>query len=80
MSDYDWRDDAKCTEVSPDIFFPDRGDMWKIALAKQICAGCPVAAECIADGESDEWSIRGGLVASQRKPMRAARLRAEGVA
>lgn len=75
-----WRDDAKCAEADPELFFPSREDLWKIALAKQICAGCPVAAECIADGVDDEWSIRGGLVASQRKPMRAARLRAEGVA
>lgn len=80
MSDHTWEEDAACREADPDLFFPERKEMWKIALARQICSGCSVAAECIADGENDEWSIRGGLVASQRMPMKWARLRSEGVA
>ncbi len=41
-----WMSDAKCVEVSPHLFFPEHGDMSTAALAKAICAECPVMVVC----------------------------------
>jgi WhiB family redox-sensing transcriptional regulator len=80
MSDYDWRDDAKCTEVSPDIFFPEKGDEnGRAKMARDTCSGCSVRLECLQDGVGDDWSIRAGLTARQRKNLRILSIN-EGVA
>ena len=39
-------DDVPCTRTPPDLFFAERPD--QVALAKALCAGCPVRAACLA--------------------------------
>lgn len=40
----DWFDDAACRGMGPDLFFPSQGEDGD--MAKQVCASCPVAAQC----------------------------------
>jgi len=42
----DWRLDAKCTQVDPDIFFPAKGDNTSHDKAVKVCSGCPVQRQC----------------------------------
>lgn len=41
-----WRDDALCRQVDPEVWFPEKGGD-NGAAAKTVCAVCPVAAECL---------------------------------
>lgn len=65
----DWMADAACTQVDPELFFPDRADMWEpTRQAKQVCASCPVRALCAADTPAwDRWSVRAGMTATERR-------------
>ncbi|HZU71239.1 MAG TPA: WhiB family transcriptional regulator [Acidimicrobiales bacterium] len=47
-----WRDQAACTGVDPEIFFPERGQT--TARATLVCNRCPVQIECLA------WSVANG--------------------
>lgn len=63
-----WRNDAICAQIDPELWFPDGGDY---RAAKQICATCPVTAECLAFALQNETSgyrygVYGGLTAKQR--------------
>ena len=40
-----WRVHARCAEVDPELFFPDKGG--STAIAKSICRTCPVVDECL---------------------------------
>lgn len=69
-----WRDQAACVGLDPDIFFPRTGDISGIEQARQICSGCPVAAECLNEAMTVEHGtckdsragVFGGLSSSQR--------------
>jgi WhiB family redox-sensing transcriptional regulator len=75
----DWRELAVCTEVDPDLFFPTgaRNSVvygLEVAVAKGVCAKCPVIAECREwacgdDGLAD--GIAGGLTEEERRAERA---------
>jgi WhiB family redox-sensing transcriptional regulator len=77
--DEDWRADAACASpgVDPELFFPDRGEQWKAAQARQVCAGCPVTAACLhealtgpqAHGQ-DTTGIFAGTSQQQRRRLR----------
>jgi WhiB family redox-sensing transcriptional regulator len=41
----DWMADGKCREMPPTFFFPSDG--LGVQAAQRICAGCPVAEECL---------------------------------
>jgi WhiB family redox-sensing transcriptional regulator len=73
--DLDWRVDARCTQVDPEIFYPDKGGTTK--GAKRVCAGCPVRANCLefALDHDERWGVWGGL--SQRERERLLKLRAQ---
>jgi WhiB family redox-sensing transcriptional regulator len=74
-----WRADAACASpgVDPELFFPERGEHWKAAEAKQVCAGCSVQAACLhealtgpqAHGE-DVTGIFGGTSQQERRRLR----------
>lgn len=67
----DWRGDALCAETDPEAFFPEKGASTR--EAKQICARCPVRAECL-DGaieRGEKFGIWGGLTTQQRQKLRA---------
>ena len=68
-----WQDHALCTQVSPHIFFPRRGE--STLDAKLICVGCPVSLTCLKyqlDFENDptvngRYGIFGGLSERERR-------------
>lgn len=62
----DWRDLAACAGEDPDLFYPEPGG--SVKPAKQICAGCPVRAECLEDAlkTGDRFGVRGGLSERER--------------
>jgi WhiB family redox-sensing transcriptional regulator len=66
-----WIDQGACRGMDPDLFFPIRGGMDLIAEAREICAICPVHAECftyamdrgrellgIWAGTSSRWRVK----------------------
>ena len=68
------QDLASCNLVSnPDMFFPEPSDREGIAKAKAICAGCPIAFDCLetamADSDLRKWGIWGGTTPEERKTM-----------
>lgn len=70
-----WMQDAVCVEVDPELFFPSVGDAETAALARQVCGGCPVAAECLdyAMRTSQTHGVWGGLSPKQRDALRSGR-------
>lgn len=80
-----WADDALCAQHDPELWFTDSEDpdfnsqrRVREAVAKDICKGCPVAAECLAYALSSDqrYGIWGGLAAWERRQMRFAGRRA----
>ena len=68
----DWRDDAACLKVDPDLFFPDgdiRSARAQVKRAKLICRSCPVTAACLnwALASGQEAGIWGGLTEDERR-------------
>lgn len=69
-----WRDDARCREVDPELFFPVvRGPMLirQEAEAKAVCASCSARQKCL------EWAviyqtdgIAGGMTEEERAALR----------
>ena len=51
-SDLSWREEAACTGVDPEVFFPQRGEA--TSRATSICGSCPVRVECLT------WSLLAG--------------------
>ena len=79
----DWQDRAACKGMDPDLFHPFNPwrDWRQVREAKQVCASCPVTAEClemVMDAESETWggrSIRVGIYAGLTPSERAKLLR-----
>lgn len=69
----EWMLQARCRELDPGSFFPSDGA--GVADAQRICAGCPVAAECLeyALEYRIEHGVWGG--ASERERRRILRRR-----
>lgn len=42
----DWRDQAACLGLDPDLFFPEKNATGTARQAKKVCAVCPVREEC----------------------------------
>lgn len=56
---FDWRERAACRDEDPELFFPigDAGPAHRqIAVAKFVCDGCPVRANCL------EWALEASPV------------------
>lgn len=71
----DWRDDAICTQIPGDLWFPDQGE--SVVAAKGICnTRCEVRDQCLeaalAD-DNDHFGVRGGRTVRQRRALRKAR-------
>ena len=62
----DWASQATCREARPDELFV-RGAAKN--RAKQMCAGCPVRSECLAEAldNSIEWGVWGGMTERERR-------------
>ena len=52
-----WREDAACRGMDTAIFFPERGE--DHSLARSICAGCPVSAECLEEARTMSFRPQG---------------------
>jgi hypothetical protein len=73
-----WRDRAECRGASGDLFVSP-GDLddeppYPSKEAQSFCRVCPVRAECLAAAlalsADDDWGVRGGTSAYQRRQMR----------
>jgi WhiB family redox-sensing transcriptional regulator len=80
-----WIERSRCIGEDPELFFPvgsTGSALAQTAKAIEICAGCPVRAECL------EWALEtcqdagvwGGLGEEERREIRRARRRAAAVA
>ena len=75
LIDSDWIGRANCRGVSPDIFFPTRGE--PTDEAKAVCQGCAVRDECLESAliNHDTHGVWGGTSENQRRKIRASRLK-----
>ncbi len=56
----DWQVHARCNEVDPEIFFPERGGSSKAARA--VCNQCPVRSQCLEYAlNNKEHSVSGAV-------------------
>jgi WhiB family redox-sensing transcriptional regulator len=70
-----WRNNAACREIDPDLFFPigaSGHDLLRIDEAKRVCRACPVQDQCLAwaldHGVTD--GVWGGSTADERRAIR----------
>ncbi|WP_069625361.1 WhiB family transcriptional regulator [Streptomyces niveus] len=65
----EWRDDALCAEVDPEIFHPKQGE--SIGPAREVCMACPVRRECADHAIPNEpYGVWGGLSPRERQRLR----------
>lgn len=80
----DWRDQAACTGLDTNLFFPAVGDGSTVRQALAVCNGdpknppCPVKEQCLTfimgfDQDEDVAGIFGGLTSGERKKLRKQR-------
>jgi WhiB family redox-sensing transcriptional regulator len=80
----DWRLDAACRDVDPELFFPETGQVPQVAQAKAVCAGCAVRGPCLeaalhgAQARDDHSGIFAGTTARERVALRGRASYAEG--
>ena|SRR6266568_1676610 len=63
----EWTLAAACQFTDPELFFPEKGGSTR--EAKQVRAGCPVTAECLAFAleHQERFGIYGGLSERERR-------------
>ncbi|MCL4449450.1 MAG: WhiB family transcriptional regulator [Actinobacteria bacterium] len=68
-----WMVEAKCRDISPDVFFPSDGV--GVEVARRICVDCPVKQPCLeyALANHIDHGVWGGT--SERERRRIARRR-----
>lgn len=74
----EWVDHGACTAPGAPTMFPSNGDEHGIAVAKDLCAVCPVSVECLfaALARGEQWGIWGGMTTDERKTFRRKQVRA----
>ena len=79
----DWRHEAACREVDPELFFPIGNSgpaLLQIEEAKQVCRRCSVLDDCLrwAIDSGQDAGVWGGLSEDERRALkrRTIRLRA----
>ena len=62
-----WMALAACAGTN--IFFPTRGNVRGVRLAKAVCAGCPVRQECLdyALVNKESFGVWGGMTLRERR-------------
>jgi WhiB family redox-sensing transcriptional regulator len=69
-----WQERARCAEVDPELWFPEKGGGNR--AAKRVCAACPVRAECLEyilrpeNAEIARFGVWAGLSPQQRRGLR----------
>lgn len=68
--DLDWSR-AVCLEGPPDALFVTGAAQNR---AKQVCLGCPIRVECLAEAmaEDIQWGVWGGLTERERRKLHRA--------
>jgi WhiB family transcriptional regulator, redox-sensing transcriptional regulator len=80
----DWRLDAACADVDPELFFPETGQVPQVAQAKAVCAGCVVRGPCLEaalhgpQARDDHSGIFAGTTARERVALRGRASYAQG--
>lgn len=71
-----WMSDGNCADSHPSVFFPRDGT--GVIAAQQICADCPVAADCLEYALTNHIShgVWGGTSERQRRRILSTRRRA----
>ena len=66
MWNEDWASEAACQNRQPDELFVKGAAQNR---AKQLCLGCPVRTECLAEALDNriEWGVWGGLTERERR-------------
>ncbi len=64
----DWAPSAACRQAQPDQLFVRGAEQNK---AKQLCSGCPVRTECLAEALDNqiEWGVWGGMTERERRAL-----------
>ncbi len=64
----DWTPRAACKSAQPDQLFVRGAEQNK---AKQVCQGCPVRTECLAEALDNqiEWGVWGGMTERERRAL-----------
>lgn len=67
----DWREEALCAQVDPELWYPEKGETPN--PAKRICAVCPSRRPCLEDamrsetgGRTTRFGVSGGLSSHER--------------
>jgi WhiB family redox-sensing transcriptional regulator len=62
----DWASRAQCKQAKPDELFVKGAAQNR---AKQLCTGCPVKLECLAEALDNEmeWGVWGGMTERERR-------------
>jgi WhiB family redox-sensing transcriptional regulator len=63
-----WQDSASCKDMDSGVFLS--GVASRIAIAKAVCATCPVIQECLSfalANEDFEPHVYGGMTGAERK-------------
>ena len=73
LKDHEWRSQANCLGVDPNLFFPERGASTR--EAKAVCRGCVVKDDCLeyAMVNAERFGIWGGLSERERRSLRRQR-------
>lgn len=68
MWNEDWTSAAACKDKQPDELFVKGAAQNR---AKQLCMGCPVRTECLAEALDNrmEWGVWGGLTERERRAL-----------
>jgi WhiB family transcriptional regulator, redox-sensing transcriptional regulator len=80
----DWRLEAACAQVDPELFFPEPGQAPQATAAKQVCAGCTVRGPCLEtalhgpQAHQDHAGIFAGTTPSDRVRLRGRASMAQG--
>jgi WhiB family redox-sensing transcriptional regulator len=72
----EWTKLARCSEVDPELFFPERGDAFGPGKAKRICNSCEVKVECLQYSldNNEQFGVWGGLGENDRRRLRRKRV------
>lgn len=64
-----WQELARCAEVDPEIFFPERGGTAR--EAKKVCRRCEVRAACLewAIQTDQRFGVAGGMSERERRKL-----------
>jgi WhiB family redox-sensing transcriptional regulator len=65
-----WRDQGRCAEVDPMLFYPAKGE--SANPARMVCAGCEVRDQCLewALATDQRWGVWGGTTEHDRRKIK----------